>query len=165
MRKAPETLVSGLGLSFRSTFINDRQFYLALAAAPLVLLLLTWTAPDWSDGIRMSMPLVFSMVLWQPLIEELLFRGLVQGQLADSHWARMEMAGLSMANVITSLLFVVAHFIHHTPLWAGAVFVPSLIFGYFRDRHRQIYPSFILHAAYNGFYLLIGSAGIAASTY
>ena len=36
-----------------------------------------------------------------------------------------------------------------------SVFVPSLIFGYFRDRYRNIVPAVLLHVFYNtGFVLL-----------
>jgi membrane protease YdiL (CAAX protease family) len=151
------SLMKESGLEFTHSFAGDRQFYAALAAAPVFLILLTWMLPTWSSGIRASAGLILSMVLWQPLLEELLFRGLIQGQLGSRQWAQRECAGLSTANVITSLLFSSAHLIHHSPAWAAAVFVPSLIFGYFRDRHGQVYPALVLHAFYNSCYLFIGT--------
>lgn len=150
------SLAEELGLAFRPTFARDGQFFLALAAAPPTLTLTAWLLPALSENIEVSIPLVLSMVLLQPLVEELLFRGALQGQLEKKPWARRRFAGLSAANYVTTLLFMLAHLIHHTPLWAAGVIVPSFIFGYFRDRHRQVYPAFLLHAFYNACYLLTG---------
>ncbi|MDB5842153.1 MAG: abortive infection protein [Herminiimonas sp.] len=150
-------LAKDLGLGLAPSFAGDRSFYLALGAAPLTLAVLTWGMPEWSNGIRPSMPLLLSMVLWQPIIEELLFRGVIQGQLMQWPGARRGIAGLSLANLITTLLFMLAHLGQHSPLWAAAVLMPSLIFGHFRDRHGGIFPGLILHAFYNGCYLLAGA--------
>lgn len=148
-------LMKEAGLEFRPTFAGDRLFYLALAAAPFVLIVMAWLLPAWRNGLYISLPLALSLILWQPLVEELLFRGVMQGQLRSRSWARREIAGISFANIVTSILFTLAHFIHHAPSWAALVIAPSLVFGYFRDRHAQVYPALILHAAYNGFYFLV----------
>jgi len=57
--------------------------------------------------------------------------------------------GISMANVVTSLLFASLHLISQPPLWAALVFVPSLVFGWARDRYITVVPSIILHVVYN----------------
>jgi membrane protease YdiL (CAAX protease family) len=36
-----------------------------------------------------------------------------------------------------------------------AVFLPSLIFGYFRDRYDQLHASIVLHVFYNAGYIWI----------
>ncbi len=97
------------------------------------------------------------MVLLQPLLEELIFRGGLQGWLAASPWARRRFAGLSTANYLTTMLFALAHLVHHAPLWAAAVVAPSLVYGYFRDRYGRVLPAVVLHAFYNGCYLAIGA--------
>lgn len=147
------TFAEEVGLAFRPAFVRDRQFLLALAVAPVALALMDWLLPALREDIRLSMPLVLSMVLWQPLVEELLFRGVIQGQLEKKMWAQRRFAGLSFANYVTTLLFSLAHLVHHPPLWAAAVVTPSLLFGYFRDRHHQVYPALLLHAFYNACYL------------
>lgn len=152
------TLIDEAGLAFRSAFVRDAQFYLALAAAPAVLAALAALLPPAPAPVPLGMPLVLSMALWQPLVEELLFRGVLQGQLERMCRARRP-GGISCANCATTLLFALAHLVHHAPLWAAAVIAPSLVFGYFRDRHRQVYPAFLLHAFYNGCYLLAGMPG------
>ncbi|MDG1783128.1 MAG: CPBP family glutamic-type intramembrane protease, partial [Porticoccaceae bacterium] len=63
----------------------------------------------------------------------------------------------SLANVLTSLLFVAVHLINHPPLWALAVFGPSLVFGYSQERYNHLVAPIILHCSYNaGYFLLLG---------
>lgn len=94
--------------------------------------------------------LLASLVLWQPAVEELLFRGVVQGMLLRTTLGSRSRWGLSVANVITSLAFVSVHFIRQPPLWAIGVIVPSLVFGFFRDRSDSVWPPLVLHIVYNG---------------
>ncbi|OQW35224.1 MAG: hypothetical protein A4E19_16770 [Nitrospira sp. SG-bin1] len=110
-------------------------------------------------------PAFLSVILWQPLLEELLFRGIVQGYLSQSWGKEKTWSGLSLANLVTSLLFTVAHLASHSVSWTVLVFVPSLCFGFLRDRFESVYPSMILHAFYNtGYFLLIGGATLLNST-
>jgi uncharacterized protein len=136
---------------------RDGQFLIALAAAPATLLLMTWLWPAWSAGIRPGLPTVLWMVLWQPLLEELLFRGAIQGRLETMPWGRRRLVGLSVANGVTTILFALAHLVYHVPLWAAGVIAPSLVFGHFRERYGRVYPAILLHAFYNGCYLAMGS--------
>jgi membrane protease YdiL (CAAX protease family) len=39
--------------------------------------------------------------------------------------------------------------INSSPLFALSVIAPSLVFGYFRDYCNSVYPSIIIHSAYN----------------
>jgi hypothetical protein len=151
------SLAEELGLAFRPAFARDRQLWLAAAVAPLSLAVVAWLVPNARGSMLISLPLVLSLVVWQPMMEELLFRGVLQGQLDRNRWAQRQYAGFTGANYATTLLFMLAHLVHHPPLWAAATFAPSLIFGYFRDRHRQIYPSMLLHAFYNGCLLAVAS--------
>jgi membrane protease YdiL (CAAX protease family) len=60
-------------------------------------------------------------------------------------------------NLITSLLFVLGHLWQHPAAWAVAIAVPSLVFGWFRDRHDSVYPCIALHMFYNtGYFALTG---------
>jgi membrane protease YdiL (CAAX protease family) len=89
------------------------------------------------------------LILFYPIIEELSFRGVIQGSLLRWTQHRELVPGLTLANTITSFLFVAVHFVYHSPMWAVAVWVPSLIFGYFRDRFESVVPAVLLHAFYN----------------
>ena len=44
----------------------------------------------------------------------------------------------------------------------AAVIVPSLIFGYFRDRHGNIHAAVVLHVFYNAGYLWLFSSAAQA---
>jgi membrane protease YdiL (CAAX protease family) len=81
----------------------------------------------------------------------------VQGELRHLACGRRTWGGISAANLITSLLFVLGHLWQHPAAWAVAIAVPSLVFGWFRDRHGSVYPCIALHMFYNtGYFALTG---------
>jgi CAAX protease family protein len=104
--------------------------------------------------------LVASLIFWQPFIEELLFRGAIQGYFQTTTWGTTSRGGITAANVVCSLLFVVSHLLHQPVYWAAATFVPSLIFGYYRDRTGSIWPPLLLHSLFNAafFWQLLATA-------
>lgn len=147
-----------LGLQYNRPFHRDSVFLLLLALGPIVWLSMIGLfafQPLPRHAIRS--PAFLSFALWQPLFEELLFRGIVQGHLLQSMARQKTWLGLSTANLLTSFLFSLAHLAGHSVSWSLLVFVPSLCFGFVRDRFGSVYPSFALHAFYNaGYFLLIG---------
>lgn len=94
--------------------------------------------------------------LLMPVLEELAFRGWLQTELL-SRWPR-RLGPLSHANLLTSVVFTALHFIQHPPLWAAGVFLPSLVFGHFRERHAGLVSPMLLHAWYNAGYFLLFTA-------
>ncbi len=102
--------------------------------------------------------LLFSIILY-PLLEEMVFRGLIQGQLMRKVRWRRGFMGVSGANLVTSVLFALLHVVHQAPLIAALIVVPSLIFGYFRDRHRSVLPGIWLHVFYNAGFITLFSLG------
>ncbi|PON17745.1 CPBP family intramembrane metalloprotease [Candidatus Entotheonella serta] len=147
-----------IGLVPASPFLRERCFLLALLAG----------IGFWG-GLALSVPLrpislpqlltwpFWSLAVWHPIAEELIFRGFLQGQLLDTAWGRRTVAGLSCANGLTTALFVIGHFWQHPPLWALGVVLPSLAFGYVRDRYGSIYPAIVLYIVYNvGYFGLTG---------
>lgn len=129
---------------------RDRLFALAMLAAPVVWLAL-WALNALPAAL--ALPLLLRFVLVQPVVEELVFRGMLQGWLRTKlHW---QWHGITAANLVTSVAFAAAHLLYQPPSWALAVFIPSIVFGYFRDRHESTLPSVLLHAWYNaGFFVL-----------
>ncbi len=102
-----------------------------------------------------DLSVLLSLVLLYPIIEEIIFRGFIQPFLAQHLQQRWSI--FSLANVLTSLLFVLAHFINHPPVWAVAVLIPSLVFGYIQERTNNLAAPIALHCTYNaGFFLLLG---------
>jgi membrane protease YdiL (CAAX protease family) len=160
-----DPFLSRCGCDRFPAFFRDRSFVLALLAGAAFWLILWFLVPvdplPWT--LIWSLPFL-SVVLWQPLIEELLFRGLLQGQLLRVSWGSRSLGGITSANGITSLLFMVAHWYGHSPVWAISVVVPSLLFGFMRDRFHSTYPAMALHSFYNaGYFLLTGGSSLALS--
>jgi CAAX protease family protein len=151
-------LLARWGLSRWTPFHRDPWFLAAIAAGfAFWLALFPWLRTPLRAPLGAAM--LVSVLLWQPLIEELVFRGVMQGQLRASAWGQSRLLGLTHANWLASGIFTALHFLQHPPLWACGVLVPSLIFGFFRDRHGSVYPSMALHIYYNAGYFL--TAGFA----
>ena len=90
-----------------------------------------------------------------PIAEEMLFRGVIQPAIADRISVRA-LPGISAANWLTSMAFGAAHLIAHPPAHAFATILPSLVFGFFRDRTASVVPGIALHVWYNaGWFLLL----------
>jgi uncharacterized protein len=134
--------------------LKDQVFWAALIVAPLfwsALLLWKDASPDFAwpaqaPGDFLMLTLVF------PVLEELAFRGFVQGALHNTNWGRKNQLGLSVANLLTSVAFALAHLARHSLMWSTLAFFPSLIFGFFRDRYDRVTPSIALHVFYNAGY-------------
>ncbi|MDX8391029.1 MAG: JDVT-CTERM system glutamic-type intramembrane protease [Mariprofundaceae bacterium] len=108
--------------------------------------------------VDLSLLLLMQTMIY-PTLEELVFRGLLQGRLIEFDWGGRQLAGISVANMLTTVVFSLLHLVNHAPQWALAVIVPSLVFGYFRDRYNGwIIPSIALHCYYNTGYFLIFKA-------
>jgi len=132
----------------------------AIIAAPLVwgavILWLDFPAfdkPLWP--IELSLLLLMQTMIY-PVLEELVFRGFLQARLIEFDWGGRQLAGISIANILTTIVFSLLHLLNHAPQWALAVIIPSLVFGYFRDRYvGWLIPSIVLHCYYNTGYFLI----------
>jgi uncharacterized protein len=139
---------------------HDSRFALALVAGPVVWLsAVALSGATVEFGWVLTRPLHFASVAvaW-PLLEEWIFRGLLQPAIGRTVWGARSAWGISTANALTSLGFAAAHLVSHAPAWAAATLVPSLVFGYFRDRHGSILPAATLHIYYNlGWFLFLGA--------
>lgn len=94
----------------------------------------------------------YNQLLWlviiYPILEEIAFRGAIQGYLLQ-RLPNLAWLKISLANFLTSLCFSLLHSVFRSLLNGLAVFIPSLIFGYFRDRYHHLYISIFLHMYYN----------------
>jgi len=126
---------------------RDAAFYAALLAGPVCWLLL----------IGIGLPVVGppALLFWlklsvlMPVLEEIVFRGGIQSALVCWPPLARRWYGISLANLITSVLFAAMHLFAQPPLWAALVFFPSLVFGWARDRYNAVVPSVLLHSVYN----------------
>jgi len=142
----------------RAKLMTDWQYGVVIIAAPLLWAVLLWLdAPQPSfDWISLAPWLFLSLVFAQPLLEEVVFRGWLQGWLMEKQWGSYRLLNISAANLLTSIVFVTMHLFYHAPLMALLVFVPSLVFGYFRDRYDGwLMPSILLHCFYNAGYFYL----------
>ncbi|MDN5942645.1 MAG: JDVT-CTERM system glutamic-type intramembrane protease [Nitrospira sp.] len=155
-------LCERFGLKAAPAFYRSPVFLSALAMGAAVWLLL----PFLTVVQPLPWPHIFSRpflvaVLWQPIVEELLFRGCLQGWLLAHEWGRRSFVGISIANLLTSVVFAGAHIATHPLPWALSTLFPSLLFGVLRDRSGSVFPPLALHIIYNaGYFLLTGGVSI-----
>lgn len=146
----PESIWSELGITGCAPFYRDPGYLAALLAGVVGLLFLRIVIPNISSYVvQLNMLVILNTIVLYPVLEEVLFRGVIQGQLIQKNWAKQTFSGFSYANWLTSLLFVGLHLFYHQPLWAISVILPSLLFGHFRDYYHSILPAIILHASFN----------------
>ncbi len=143
------SLLHEAGLMNAPRCYRDYRFLLAIFGGVFVLWAIHDMLPPFSSNFEFHWKLWLSLVLWQPVVEEILFRGILQGQLVKTTWGQRAWLNISTANVATSVLFAAIHSFSNPPLFAVAVFIPSLLFGYFRDSCNSVYPSILLHSAFN----------------
>ena len=139
------------------TLWRDLLFWLAVVAGLLcwlvLYLLLRPATPQWTWPLAAPADYLLP-VLFYPVLEEIVFRGLLQ-ELAQEYISRRTLGPISLANLLTSLVFTGFHFLNHAPLWAALVFFPSLVFGFFKDRYGTLTAPILLHGFYNAGFLLL----------
>ena len=146
-------LLRDLALDRCPPFYRDWQFLTALALGIVFWVGLRSFVPI-THEVNLGFSALISLCIVQPILEESIFRGVMQVELLKRSWGGSKNYGISVANALTSLAFTALHFISHPPLWAAGVIVPSLLFGYFRERHNSLYPPLALHIYYNTGYFL-----------
>ncbi len=154
-------LLRGLGLSMRHWgFDTGRGVVGFLAVFPICLgleRLFTWilksiqpdavqphvflvalnkVGPAWQVGI------VFLAVVLGPLLEEILFRGLLQSMLR--RYLRSPWGGV----LISSAIFALFHI--RTPQNIPALFVLGVVLGYNYERCGRLWPVILIHMLFNG---------------
>ena len=157
---SPVSIMDLLGLRYNRPFHQDSVFLLLITLGPIAWFsmreFLVFQPPAWQAIWSAAF---LSVMLWQPLFEELLFRGTLQGYALQSMRMQNTWNGFTLANVFTSLLFSLAHLASHSMSWSLLVFIPSLCFGFVRDRFGSVYPAIALHAFYNaGYFLIFGDS-------
>lgn len=138
---------------------HDKELGAALLAAPVFWVCLAWLVQPVLDlrGPLAAPALFLSVAVLYPALEEVVFRGGLQTLLLGRPLGKVSWHRLTLANVVTSLVFATLHLLMHAPLWALAAFFPSLVFGYFRERHASLATPIGLHIFYNtGYFWLFG---------
>lgn len=145
-------------LSYRPRFVWDAHLTTILVGSVLAGIVLWYVLPQgFAQGIAASPLAVVNILLLYPIIEELLFRGVIQGALLNHTILMTRHLGISRANLMTSMLFVGLHLVNHSPVWALAVLLPSLTLGHIKERYSTMLWPILLHILFNGIYLVAGS--------
>ncbi len=115
----------------------------------------TW----FSNQITSSLYIIKLVVLY-PFFEEVIFRGAIQGELLKRSTFKNVTCKISLANFTTSSLFSTMHILNLPIEIAILTFIPSLILGYFRERHLGLLAPIMLHMYFNSIYILFNSLTI-----
>ncbi|MDO8990726.1 MAG: JDVT-CTERM system glutamic-type intramembrane protease [Sideroxyarcus sp.] len=119
--------------------------------AAIIAPLLVWPfVPPW-DGMYLKDGdiRVLALFLLLPVVEEVVFRGFLQGGLLRLGAFKKERLGISGANLTTSVVFALAHLWQHPALLFPGYFTVSLVLGYFRERYGGVLVPILLHSYYN----------------
>jgi len=142
----------------KSKYYRDSAYQAAILVAPALwgILLITGNTHIQLDWMLL-MPWAFLMLcVIQPILEEWVFRGLFQGYLMEINFWNQSFWGISFANIAVATIFILLHLIYHPMQLALLVFIPALLFGYFRDRFQgRLLPSMVLHCFYNTGYFIL----------
>ena len=123
----------------------DFQLLIAIAAP---LLIWPWV-PAWDQPPNKSILNAIALFTLIPIVEEVLFRGLLQGWLLEKNWFSKQEAGVSRANWLSSFAFAAAHIWQHALILAPGYVLVSLVLGHFRERYRGVLVPVLLHGYYN----------------
>lgn len=138
--------------------VHGRYVFTALAIAPLLyaavsfvlgLLPEAWLA-DYAEASaalnQESLLMVLATVLVAPVVEEIIFRGLVLSRMARvlPGW---------LAVLLSALLFGVCH---GQIVWMAYAFLLGVLFGFLALRSESIWPSLCAHIVFNGIGQLAG---------
>lgn len=131
---------------------RGRFVFFAIAITPLLYVAVTfvlgllpeeWMA-DYAEASaalnQTGVLMVIATVVAVPIVEEVIFRGLVLSRL------RRAMPGW-LAVVLTALAFGLCH---GQIVWMAYAFVLGLVFGFMNLRARSIWPSLVAHLIFNG---------------
>jgi membrane protease YdiL (CAAX protease family) len=90
----------------------------------------------------------FKLLLWGPIVEELIFRAGLQ------QWLSRKWRSKLWANVVSSCVFSLLHSLTTGQLIALWVFVPSILLGAFYSKSQSVILTIFLHAFFNLIYVL-----------
>lgn len=126
---------------------------IGISIFPFLAFLITFLANElpWSNWMSMSSTAVFIVYLvFAPVVEEFLFRGLIQTILKPLESFRKTFKGLdvSLSVVITAALFTAIHITHSIPALLF-IFMLGLQCSYLREKYKSIVPAILAHSTFN----------------
>ncbi|HEY9135259.1 MAG TPA: JDVT-CTERM system glutamic-type intramembrane protease [Pseudomonadales bacterium] len=136
--------------------LRDPLVVAALVAAPVFWLVLYFISPPIANrGWLLAAPLWYlKLVLLYPVLEELVFRGLVQSEIFR-FLKNIKLGPISLANISASAVFSGFHLLNHGAVWAALVFIPSLLFGHLKEKYHSLKQPIFIHVYFNAGYFII----------
>jgi len=95
------------------------------------------------EGVTGWIVLTSLLVVGAPFVEELFFRGLIQG-------AFTRRVGAVSAIFVTAVIFSFAHITSEGPFAPLVLFPAALVLGYLRYRSGRLAPGMVAHSVFNG---------------
>ncbi len=120
----------------------DRHFFLLCALALPIWMM--WHGLGWQTTKS-----AWLLLLVAPVLEEVVFRGALQGWFLGKSKERRLFGPVTLANALTSTAFAALHGLKQGGGLGWLTFFPSLIFGHCRERYGTLLPCIVLHAVYN----------------
>jgi membrane protease YdiL (CAAX protease family) len=106
-----------------------------------------WAANTLGLGLQAhecrDIPVYFKLLLWGPVVEELVFRAGIQT------WLTRNTGHAFLANCTTSFLFGLAHYAFSTHIASWLVVLPSMVLGWVYTTTNSIALVIALHAIFN----------------
>ena len=103
-----------------------------------------WIVPQW--------PMFFALCVASPVLEEYVFRAFLY-EAVDARWPVAWPSGaplsISLANALTTFLFVTTHMIAREPMAGALVLLPSIYLGLLRQRYGGAGICMVFHAVWN----------------
>jgi len=128
---------------------QDPIFWALIMAGPVVVAGITIVIPDHVVGSMEGWNTALLVILIYPVLEEIVFRGLIMDALTKHQVFVWRKAGVSLANLIAATLFALSHLWGQSVGWALAIFVPGLVFGFAKERWGSLKFPVFFHAYYN----------------
>lgn len=126
---------------------KDPTTYIFIVLGHIVLLIYLHFVPI---NIELNYWLIIKLLIIFPILEEYIFRANIQqfllAKLSNKHTI------LSIANIITSLIFAISHLFYQELFAIIGIFFASLIFGIIYERHN-LSASIIIHSYYNAIFI------------
>ncbi|WP_168215629.1 JDVT-CTERM system glutamic-type intramembrane protease MrtJ [Marinobacter confluentis] len=129
--------------------LRDWQFQAVMGAAiPVGFLWVAWIRPD-AAALGAGVTTLLAFVVVFPLLEEFVFRGMIQRWLLNKSIGKRRYGPITLANLVTTVLFAIAHLPRGGLLLGSGVIVPSVCLGYFFERHQRLVSPIMMHMAFN----------------
>lgn len=130
--------------------------FLTLTGVNLLATRLGFPSPEVNHGILQQMQdaeereklvaLILTVVTFGPLLEELVFRGLLQTSLLEIFGRAARWRVIFVASAVFALVHVGATTWHALP----GLFVLGVVLGWLYERTGSLWPSILVHAGFNG---------------